>query len=426
MPKRYYLDPDVLELEKDRIFGSTWQLVARTDDLQRVGDFVPVTVLDEPVVITHGLERRAARLLQRVPPPGRPGRAHEGQPQVAPVPLPRLDLRAGRLPARRARDGGHRGLLEGRLRADARARRSLGPVRLRQPRSDIGAAPRRGDGRDPSEVASAGYDVERMRLVERRDYVIECNWKVYVDNYLEGYHLPIAHPQLFKELDYDSYRVEEFRYYSKQHAPIRELKPGEELGVDRRYLRQPGGGGLGPLLLALPEHDVQHLPGQHVLERDPAAGRGPHADRSSSGSSPSPAPAPAGSRCSRRSPSPTRSSRRTSSSASRSSVASARARTSRPLLRQARERRLPLPEPRPRVPRRLTYAGAARACAPQRGADPRDRDRQAVHGRHLPRLPVLHSRVERVWPERRPQGRRGLPSALQRDRRASSPGTTRT
>ncbi len=67
----------------------------------------------------------------------------------------------------------------------------------------------RGDGRDPRRGrASAGYDVERMRLVERREYLIECNWKVYVDNYLEGYHLPIAHPQLFKELDYDSYRVE--------------------------------------------------------------------------------------------------------------------------------------------------------------------------------------------------------------------------
>src|SRR2546423_7327934 len=79
-----------------------------------------------------------------------------------------------------------------------------------------------------------------MQLVERRDYIIECNWKVYVDNYLEGYHLPIAHPGLFKELDYDAYRVETFRYYSKQHAPIRELEPGEELGRDRRYIRQPG------------------------------------------------------------------------------------------------------------------------------------------------------------------------------------------
>jgi choline monooxygenase len=79
-----------------------------------------------------------------------------------------------------------------------------------------------------------------MRRVERRDYEIACNWKVYVDNYLEGYHLPIAHPGLFKELEYDNYRVETFRYYSKQHAPIRELKPGEVPGRDRRYIRMPG------------------------------------------------------------------------------------------------------------------------------------------------------------------------------------------
>ena len=98
-------------------------------------------------------------------------------------------------------------------------------------------------GAIPAEVARAGYDVEHMRLIERREYLIECNWKVYVDNYLEGYHLPIAHPDLFRELDYDSYRVETFRYYSKQHAPIRELKEGEELGRDRRYVRTADGEG---------------------------------------------------------------------------------------------------------------------------------------------------------------------------------------
>ena len=56
LPSRYYIDADILNLEKERVFGRTWQLVARTDELQRVGDFVPVTVLDEPVVITHGLD----------------------------------------------------------------------------------------------------------------------------------------------------------------------------------------------------------------------------------------------------------------------------------------------------------------------------------------------------------------------------------
>ena len=42
LPSRFYLDAEVLEREKERVFGRTWQLVARTDELQRVGDFVPV------------------------------------------------------------------------------------------------------------------------------------------------------------------------------------------------------------------------------------------------------------------------------------------------------------------------------------------------------------------------------------------------
>jgi choline monooxygenase len=60
-----------------------------------------------------------------------------------------------------------------------------------------------------------------MRLVERRDYVVACNWKVYVDNYLEGYHIPIVHPALFRELDYASYRTETFEHVSLQLSPLR-------------------------------------------------------------------------------------------------------------------------------------------------------------------------------------------------------------
>jgi choline monooxygenase len=56
---------------------------------------------------------------------------------------------------------------------------------------------------------------------ERREYPVACNWKVYVDNYLEGYHIPLVHPALHKELDDKAYRVEPRRYYSIQHAPLR-------------------------------------------------------------------------------------------------------------------------------------------------------------------------------------------------------------
>jgi choline monooxygenase len=63
--------------------------------------------------------------------------------------------------------------------------------------------------------------LEHMSLFKKVDYEVACNWKVYVDNYLEGYHIPIVHPELFKELDYRAYRVETASYHSKQHAPIR-------------------------------------------------------------------------------------------------------------------------------------------------------------------------------------------------------------
>lgn len=51
-------------------------------------------------------------------------------------------------------------------------------------------------------------------------YEINCNWKVYVDNYLEGYHLPHIHPELCKLLDYRNYITETYKYYSLQYSPF--------------------------------------------------------------------------------------------------------------------------------------------------------------------------------------------------------------
>ncbi len=239
LPSRYYLDEGTYAREVELIFGRTWQLVARADELARPGDFVPVTVIDEPVVITRGTDGRLRAFYNVC-------RHRAGQ----------VALTRGNRKSLQCRYHGWTYGLDGTLRAcpEMEATEDFR-------KEDFGLAPVRVDAWGPfvfvcldpgapslaemmgaigAEVADAGYDVDAMRLVERREYVIECNWKVYVDNYLEGYHLPIAHPQLFRELDYDAYRVEEFRYYSKQHAPIRELRPGEELGRDRRYLRLPG------------------------------------------------------------------------------------------------------------------------------------------------------------------------------------------
>ena len=43
-----------------------------------------------------------------------------------------------------------------------------------------------------------------------REYTIDSNWALYVDNYLEGFHIPFVHGDLHEVLDYDAYRTELF------------------------------------------------------------------------------------------------------------------------------------------------------------------------------------------------------------------------
>ena len=50
------------------------------------------------------------------------------------------------------------------------------------------------------------YDIPSLvRADGGRDDTQGANWKVVADNYLEGYHVPIAHPGLMRLLDYERY-----------------------------------------------------------------------------------------------------------------------------------------------------------------------------------------------------------------------------
>ena len=63
-------------------------------------------------------------------------------------------------------------------------------------------------------------DLKAMGYHHTDEYTVNCNWKVYMDNYLEGYHLPHVHPGLSKILDYRSYTTELAEWFSYQHSPI--------------------------------------------------------------------------------------------------------------------------------------------------------------------------------------------------------------
>ena len=97
--------------------------------------------------------RRAARVRQRLPPPRLGRRVRGGRARHAAVPLPRLDLRPGRRPARRAAD--RPGLRHGHARAGADGGRHVGPVRVRQPRSPAPRRSRRRSATCPGSRSSA-------------------------------------------------------------------------------------------------------------------------------------------------------------------------------------------------------------------------------------------------------------------------------
>lgn len=52
--------------------------------------------------------------------------------------------------------------------------------------------------------------------VNSKDYLVNCHWALYCDNYLEGFHIPFVHHDLNAILDYDTYSTELFEYGTLQ------------------------------------------------------------------------------------------------------------------------------------------------------------------------------------------------------------------
>jgi choline monooxygenase len=73
-------------------------------------------------------------------------------------------------------------------------------------------------------VADFVFDAARSH-----DYVVDAHWALYVENYLEGLHIPFVHPGLTQTLDLDNYRYEYFRYATLQLAAARADEPAFDL-----------------------------------------------------------------------------------------------------------------------------------------------------------------------------------------------------
>jgi choline monooxygenase len=246
LASKFYTDPAILDIERTRIFLPTWQLVGtlshtcgEVDGVKRtIADpesFFTADVAGEPVIVVRD-KRGILRAFSNVC-------RHRAGP---------IALGSGCKNVLRCQYHGWTYTLDGRLigTPDVEGveffdRSTMGMVPLRVEvweqfifvNFDAQAEPLAEYlGQIPEQVR--GFQFQGLQFAERRDYVINCNWKVYVDNYLEGYHIPIAHPGLMREIDYANYRTDTYRYYSQQFAPIRAMKAEEN--AERFYA--PGSG----------------------------------------------------------------------------------------------------------------------------------------------------------------------------------------
>ncbi len=223
IPSTWYRDQRVEALERERVFGDSWQLVARSDQLAAPGDFVTAEVAGEPLLVLRddagelraffNVCRHRAACVMTEP---------QGQ-------------------ARRLRCRYHgwtydlRGQLRGAPEFDGveefrREEQGLVPVAVDRWGPlifvHLGATPPSlGRWLDPLPGRFGALD--GLRFFQRKEYTLACNWKVFVDNYLDGgYHVNSVHPALGSVLQYSEYRTEVFAAASLQSSPIRAASSG--------------------------------------------------------------------------------------------------------------------------------------------------------------------------------------------------------
>lgn len=64
------------------------------------------------------------------------------------------------------------------------------------------------------------YSINDFKFFEEysQDYLVQANWALYCDNYLEGFHIPFIHPGLNQEIDAHNYEVSTGDNYVLQTA----------------------------------------------------------------------------------------------------------------------------------------------------------------------------------------------------------------
>ena len=209
IPSAWYTDERVLDLERQTVFSRSWQFAGRVEQLERSGQFVTSeTAGGEPIVLVRGQDEVLRGFFNVC-------RHHA----AAVVPTPEGSAHQLRCPYHGwtyALDGALKGTPEftGVCNFD-RSSHGLVPVEIVVWDNWVFArtTPNGDSPSDFPEPALTQLFPSRtsagLQWMERRAYSVDCNWKVFVDNYLDGgYHVPHLHKGLDSVLDYSTYTIE--------------------------------------------------------------------------------------------------------------------------------------------------------------------------------------------------------------------------
>jgi choline monooxygenase len=227
-PASWYLDPAFLAREVERVFARRWLPAVPADQVAEPGTYAAGATLGRPWVVVRG-EDGALRAFHNV------CRHHAAEVMRGAGTCRELACPYhgwtygcdGRL-LRAPRAGGIRGFDRGDFGLLPLGVAAWGPLVLLH--SDPAAPP-------PTQALAGLAErlgLDGLRFVAHREYRLRCNWKVFVDNYLDGgYHVPIAHGELAAQLTSSTYRTEVFEHYSVQAC--RSSGSSERLGREAVY-----------------------------------------------------------------------------------------------------------------------------------------------------------------------------------------------
>ena len=204
-PAALYRDGARYQAERKAIFGRSWLFMAHESELQAEGDAVAATIAGYPLLVVRTAD-------------GIKGYHNVCRHRAGPlVDGDRENCKAGFT----CKYHGWAYTLDGRLRnardfgaADGFDPRAFGLFGLKVEtwrsfvfvNADPAARPLNAS-MQPLDRRLGARDFSGLVHAERRTHDITCNWKVYVENYLEGYHIPNVHPMLNEQMDALRYSV---------------------------------------------------------------------------------------------------------------------------------------------------------------------------------------------------------------------------